>query len=97
MISLLLSFTTVLDEFGVSQGRAKRAALCAVEGLLMVRPAPFYMTVYHLTHTSLGRSSIEATLGGERVRHHQCCSDIRRYYDILQVACSTYRKVPCVD
>lgn len=37
MISLLLSFTTVLDEFGVSQGRAKRAALCAVEGLLMVR------------------------------------------------------------
>ncbi|KAF9645332.1 hypothetical protein BDM02DRAFT_3101505, partial [Thelephora ganbajun] len=35
MISLLLSFTTVLDEFGVSQGRAKRAALCTVEGLLM--------------------------------------------------------------
>lgn len=37
MISLLLSFTAVLDEFGVSQGRARRAALCAVEGLLMVR------------------------------------------------------------
>ncbi|KAF8898142.1 MIF4G like-domain-containing protein [Gymnopilus junonius] len=35
MFSLLRSFTTVLDEFGVSHGRAKRAALCAGEGLLM--------------------------------------------------------------
>ncbi|KAI0034391.1 MIF4G like-domain-containing protein [Vararia minispora EC-137] len=34
MLSLLQSFTTVLDEFGVSQGRAKRAARCAAEGLM---------------------------------------------------------------
>ncbi|KIY69445.1 cap binding protein 80-PB [Cylindrobasidium torrendii FP15055 ss-10] len=32
---LLQSFTAVLDEFGVSLGRAKKAALCAGEGLLI--------------------------------------------------------------
>lgn len=37
MVSLLQSFTTVLDEFGVSYGRAKKAALCAAEGLMIVR------------------------------------------------------------
>ena len=36
MIALLQSFTAVLDEFGVSHGRAKRAALCAGEGLMIV-------------------------------------------------------------
>ena len=39
LISLLQSFTAVLDEFGVSHGRAKRAALCAGEGLIIVRPS----------------------------------------------------------
>ena len=34
MLGLLQSFTAVLDEFGVSNGRAKRAARCAVEGLI---------------------------------------------------------------
>ncbi|KAJ3777062.1 MIF4G like-domain-containing protein [Lentinula raphanica] len=33
--ALLQSFITVLDEFGVSHGRAKRAALCAAEGLMI--------------------------------------------------------------
>ena len=36
MVSLLQSFTAVLDEFGVSLSRAKRAALCAGEGLIIV-------------------------------------------------------------
>jgi nuclear cap-binding protein subunit 1 len=36
MISLLQAFTSVLDEFGVSHGRAKRAAMCAAEGLMFV-------------------------------------------------------------
>ena len=36
MYELLKSFTAVLDEFGVSHGRAKQAALCAAEGLMMV-------------------------------------------------------------
>ncbi|KAF5337350.1 hypothetical protein D9611_002854 [Ephemerocybe angulata] len=31
-VALLRSFTAVLDEFGVSNGRAKRACLCAGEG-----------------------------------------------------------------
>lgn len=35
MLALLRSFTAVLDEFGVSYGRAKQAALCAGEGLLV--------------------------------------------------------------
>lgn len=38
MLALLQSFTAVLDEFGVSNSRAKRAALCAGEGLLIVSP-----------------------------------------------------------
>lgn len=38
MVSLLQSFTAVLDEFGVSLSRAKRAALCAGEGLIIVCP-----------------------------------------------------------
>ena len=41
MLSLLRSFTAVLDEFGVSHGRAKQAALCAGEGLLIVRRNSF--------------------------------------------------------
>ncbi len=36
MLGLLQSFTAVLDEFGVSNGRAKRAARCAAEGLIRV-------------------------------------------------------------
>ncbi|KAF6762456.1 cap binding protein 80-PB [Ephemerocybe angulata] len=38
MLALLRSFTAVLDEFGVSNGRAKRACLCAGEGLLIAGP-----------------------------------------------------------
>jgi len=41
MFSLLQSFTAVLDEFGVPHGRAQRAALCAAEGLMIVRFLPF--------------------------------------------------------
>jgi nuclear cap-binding protein subunit 1 len=36
MSALLQSFAAVLDEFGVSYGRGKNAALCATEGLLIV-------------------------------------------------------------
>lgn len=37
MFELLRSFAAVLDEFGVSHGRAKKAALCASQGLMIVR------------------------------------------------------------
>lgn len=37
MASLIQSFLAVLDELGVSHGRAKRAALCAAEGIMRVR------------------------------------------------------------
>ncbi|KAF9480787.1 cap binding protein 80-PB [Pholiota conissans] len=39
MFALLRSFIAVLDEFGVSNGRAKQAALCAGEGLLVAGAA----------------------------------------------------------
>ncbi|KAK7061285.1 nuclear cap-binding protein subunit 1 [Favolaschia claudopus] len=38
MLTLLESFTAVLEEFGVSQGRAKKAAVCAAEGLMIGGP-----------------------------------------------------------
>lgn len=48
MIALLQSFTAVLEEFGVSHGRAKRAAICAGEGLMMV----IYFTVSYSTQSA---------------------------------------------
>ncbi|KAF9526316.1 MIF4G like-domain-containing protein [Crepidotus variabilis] len=39
MITMLRSFTAVLDEFGVSHGRAKKAALCAGDGLIIAGPS----------------------------------------------------------
>ncbi|KAF7354888.1 Nuclear cap-binding protein subunit 1 [Mycena sanguinolenta] len=38
MFALLQSFTAVLEEFGVSNGRAKKAAVCAAEGLMIGGP-----------------------------------------------------------
>ncbi|KAI5122169.1 hypothetical protein M0805_007067 [Coniferiporia weirii] len=38
LLSLLQSFTAVLEEFGVSHNRAKNAALCAAEGLMRAGP-----------------------------------------------------------
>ncbi|KAJ7667559.1 armadillo-type protein [Mycena polygramma] len=38
MFALLQSFTAVLEEFGVSHGRAKKAAVCAAEGLMIGGP-----------------------------------------------------------
>ncbi|KAL1939685.1 hypothetical protein VTO73DRAFT_9718 [Trametes versicolor] len=38
MYELLKSFTAVLDEFGVSHGRAAKAGLCAAEGLMISGP-----------------------------------------------------------
>jgi len=37
MLALVKSFTAVLDEFGASYGRGKKAALCAGEALIIVR------------------------------------------------------------
>ncbi|KAJ7067892.1 MIF4G like-domain-containing protein [Mycena amicta] len=38
MLALLQSLTAVLEEFGVSHGRAKHAAVCAAEGLMIGGP-----------------------------------------------------------
>ena len=37
----------VLDEIGVSHGRAKKAALCASEGLMIVRPSLFLPPIFY--------------------------------------------------
>ncbi|THU99091.1 hypothetical protein K435DRAFT_659599, partial [Dendrothele bispora CBS 962.96] len=46
---LLQAFTTVLDEFEVSHGRAEHAALCAAEGLMIVRPTNVSLIAVFLT------------------------------------------------
>lgn len=38
MYDLIRAVIVVLDEFGVSHGRAKQAVRCACEGLMIVRP-----------------------------------------------------------
>jgi len=55
MLGLLQSFTAVLDEFGVSNGRAKRAARCAAEGLMKVRHSPYCEVRTDLTGFKAGQ------------------------------------------
>ena len=50
MVALLQSFAAVLDEFGVSHGRAKRAAICAAEGLMIVCTPHRVVFDFHLMH-----------------------------------------------
>jgi len=54
MFSLLRSFTAVLDEFGVSYGRAKKAALCAGEGLLIVSNVNVQVAKRYLSYSQAG-------------------------------------------
>lgn len=49
MSALLQSFAAVLDEFGVSYGRGRNAALCAIEGLIIVRHFLWNMTSISVT------------------------------------------------
>lgn len=53
MLGLLQSFAAVLDEFGVSNGRAKRAARCAAEGLMRVFPLYFLISPVYADLTVL--------------------------------------------
>lgn len=69
MIALLQSFTAVLDEFGVSLGRAKRAAVCAAEGLMIVS-ASFFYQVKSVFDQGTGGPCFETGLGCERGGHH---------------------------
>jgi nuclear cap-binding protein subunit 1 len=57
MLGLLQSFTAVLDEFGVSNGRAKRAARCAAEGLMRVFDfcLPYFPVQINLTVLKAGQ------------------------------------------
>lgn len=65
MFELLKSFTAVLEEFAVSHGRAKKAALCAAEGLMIVSNA----------HMSVPLNSNSNLVGGcyHQSRYHGKC------------------------
>ena len=64
MISLLQAFTSVLDEFGVSHGRAKRAAMCAAEGLMFVR-GPGWHSILLTDALVIGWSNSESSFRSE--------------------------------
>jgi hypothetical protein len=69
MIALLQSFTVVLDEFGVSHGRAKRAAICAAEGLMIVGVV-FYQDKLE-SHECIGRARFNTSFGYKCLGNHQ--------------------------
>ena len=84
MLGLLQSFTAVLDEFGVSNGRAKRAARCAAEGLLRV----FVLYInYFLVQTNL--TGLKA---GQVLKEHSAATviemiaSIQAYNDSVKTA-----------
>lgn len=61
MFALLQSFTAVLDEFGVSHGRAKRAALCAGEGLMIVSLLMVFLDLMNHSLSIQGGPILKAT------------------------------------
>ncbi|KAE9399085.1 hypothetical protein BT96DRAFT_957356 [Gymnopus androsaceus JB14] len=95
--ALLQSFTTVLDEFGVSHGRAKRAALCAAEGLMI---AGSVLTSASTTISNEIIASIQAytetTNSGKwivqpSVRLHQSSVSVENADELLDTALTTLR------
>jgi len=81
MAALLQSFAAVLDEFGVSYGRGKNAALCAAEGLMIVcfllKP-PVIPDGF-----SLGRRCNPKELVVQYDRNYRGYSDFQRAYWVI--------------
>ena len=76
MFELLKSFTAVLDEFGVSHGRAAKAGLCAAEGLMIVS-ALVYANVPVLTITTyVGRTHHQTRPVIRCLGDHYCIADL---------------------
>ena len=91
MVSLLQSFTAVLDEFGVSHGRAKRAALCAGEGLIIV--CPWISTLYSQLSTPMtGRIYIKSSFSYWCWWDHQCDPGLCRYDDSYKMVSLTHHQ-----
>lgn len=78
MYELLRSFTAVLDEFGVSHGRAKQAARCAAEGLMLVC-AEFTIPYLKLTPLQCG-AEIKANTSANVA---EIISSIQAYMDSI--------------
>lgn len=84
MLGLLQSFTAVLDEFGVSDGRAKRAARCATEGLMRV-------CVCHLLYSPV-KTDLASFKAGEVLKAHSAATviemiaSVQAYNDSVKTA-----------
>lgn len=88
MSALLQSFAAVLDEFGVSYGRGKNAALCATEGLLIVCP-PF-PSFSSSTYRLLGWACHQEEFVTKHGRNHQGYPDFQRICRLLQSSRPAY-------
>lgn len=80
MFELLRSFTTVLDEFGVSHGRAKQAALCAAEGLMMVSTYLSAISIHYSLFTRKSGAEIKANTSANAM---EIVSSIQAYVDTV--------------
>lgn len=80
MFELLRSFTTVLDEFGVSHGRAKQAALCAAEGLMMVSVYLSAISRHYSLFTRKSGAEIKANTSANAM---EIISSIQAYVDTV--------------
>lgn len=103
MISLLLSFTSVLDEFGVSQGRAKRAALCTVEGLLMAgqalkqHSAASVLDIINAVQTYVDTTALSKSLAQPIVRFHALTEPIEGSIEILDCGLAAMKTLNSQD
>ena len=89
MCTLLRSFVAVLDEFGVSYGRAKKAALCAGDGLIIVSLNPPCLLL-PINNCLLGGTCAERLFANYHGRNNQCNSDIQRDNNTAEVACLSH-------
>lgn len=81
MAALLQSFAAVLDEFGVSYGRGKHAALCAAEGLMIVCFLPKPLAIPD--GFSVGRRRNPEELVVQYDRNYCGYSDFQRAYWVV--------------
>ena len=91
MFELLKSFTAVLEEFAVSHGRAKKAALCAAEGLMIVGICCISIQTRVGLTSGTGRTHHKGRHDGQRHGNHYLTASIYRD-DVREVTSPDYRQ-----
>jgi len=86
LCTLLRSFVAVLDEFGVSIGRAKKAAQCAGEGLLMVSDFRLSAHASRRKPRHIGWTNTKRLLTNNCRWDNQCYSNVQRHDNTTEVA-----------